>query len=27
MVDELLDSHHYGERQARHWLDRARYAD
>jgi mono/diheme cytochrome c family protein len=26
-VDRLLDSPHYGERQARHWLDLARYAD
>ena len=27
MVDALLDSPHYGERWARHWLDVARYAD
>ncbi len=27
VVDRLLDSPHYGERQARHWLDLARYAD
>jgi hypothetical protein len=27
LVDELLDSPHYGERWARHWLDLARYAD
>ena len=27
MVDSLLDSPHYGERWARHWLDVARYAD
>ncbi|WP_296461719.1 PSD1 and planctomycete cytochrome C domain-containing protein [Rubinisphaera sp.] len=27
VVDRLLDSPHYGERQARHWLDIARYAD
>jgi hypothetical protein len=26
-VDRLLDSPHYGERWARHWLDVARYAD
>ncbi|MBZ2180130.1 MAG: DUF1549 and DUF1553 domain-containing protein [Acidobacteria bacterium] len=26
-VDRLLASPHYGERQARHWLDQARYAD
>lgn len=26
-VDELLDSPHYGERWARHWLDAAGYAD
>lgn len=26
-VRRLLDSPHYGERQARHWLDLARYAD
>ena len=26
-VDELLASPHYGERQAQHWLDVARYAD
>jgi len=26
-VDRLLASPHYGERQARHWLDMARYAD
>jgi hypothetical protein len=27
LVDELLDSPHYGERFARHWLDIAHYAD
>lgn len=27
VVDRLLASPHYGERQARHWLDMARYAD
>ena len=27
LVDELLSSHHFGERWARHWLDLARYAD
>ena len=27
VVDRLLASRHYGERQARHWLDLARYAD
>ena len=27
LVDELLDSPHYGERWARHWLDVAGYAD
>ncbi|WP_026607189.1 DUF1549 and DUF1553 domain-containing protein [Methylocapsa acidiphila] len=27
LVDRLLDSPHYGERQARRWLDLARYAD
>jgi hypothetical protein len=27
VVDRLLDSPHYGERWARHWLDVARYAD
>jgi len=27
LVDRLLASPHYGERQARHWLDVARYAD
>ncbi len=27
LVDRLLKSEHYGERQARHWLDLARYAD
>ncbi len=26
-VDRLLGSPHFGERQARHWLDNARYAD
>ncbi len=26
-VDRLLDSPHYGEHQARYWLDMARYAD
>jgi len=27
LVDRLLASPHYGEMQARHWLDHARYAD
>ncbi len=27
LVDRLLDSPRYGERFARHWLDKARYAD
>ncbi|MEE2642241.1 MAG: PSD1 and planctomycete cytochrome C domain-containing protein [Planctomycetota bacterium] len=27
LVDRLLDSPRYGERQARHWMDIARYAD
>lgn len=27
VVDRLLDSPHFGERWARHWLDMARYAD
>ena len=27
MIDELLDSPHFGERSAQHWLDVARYAD
>ena len=27
LVDALLDSEHFGERWARHWLDKARYAD
>ena len=27
LVDRLLESQHYGERLARHWLDVARYAD
>lgn len=27
LVDRLLSSHHFGERQARRWLDLARYAD
>ena len=27
VVDHLLDSDHYGERWARHWLDVARYSD
>lgn len=27
LVDDLLDSPHYGERWGRHWLDVARYAD
>jgi len=27
LVERLLQSPHYGERQARHWLDLARYAD
>ena len=26
-IDELLDSPHYGERWARHWMDVTRYAD
>jgi len=26
-VDQLLDSPHFGERQAQHWLDLARYAE
>jgi mono/diheme cytochrome c family protein len=26
-IDRLLNSPHYGERQGRHWLDLARYAD
>lgn len=26
-VERLLDSRHYGEHQARYWLDQARYAD
>jgi mono/diheme cytochrome c family protein len=26
-VERLLDSSHFGEKWARHWLDRARYAD
>ena len=26
-LDKLLDSPHYGERWARHWMDVARYAD
>jgi hypothetical protein len=27
LIDRLLESHHYGERQGRFWLDVARYAD
>jgi len=27
LVDELLQSHHFGERWGRHWLDVARYAE
>ncbi|MCA9211973.1 MAG: PSD1 domain-containing protein [Planctomycetales bacterium] len=27
LVDALLESHHYGERWARHWLDVARFAE
>ncbi|HKQ40618.1 MAG TPA: DUF1549 domain-containing protein, partial [Verrucomicrobiae bacterium] len=27
LVDKLLDSPHFGEKWARHWLDLARYAD
>lgn len=27
LVDQLLDSDHFGERWGRHWLDLARYAD
>lgn len=27
LVDQLLDSPHFGERWGRHWLDKARYAD
>ena len=27
LVDRLLESHHYGERWAQHWLDVARYGD
>jgi mono/diheme cytochrome c family protein len=27
LVNRLLDSPHYGEHQARHWMDLARYAD
>lgn len=27
LIDRLLDSPHYGEKWARHWLDVARYAD
>jgi hypothetical protein len=27
LIDRLLDSPHYGEKWARHWLDLARYAD
>ena len=27
LVNDLLDSPHYGERWGRHWLDQARYAD
>ncbi len=27
LVEQLLDSPHYGEQQARHWMDLARYSD
>lgn len=27
LIDRLLDSHHYGERWGRHWLDVVRYAE
>ncbi len=27
LIDHLLDSPHYGERQARHWMDVARFAE
>lgn len=27
LVDRLLESHHFGERWGRHWLDLARYSD
>ena len=27
LVDALIESKHFGERWARHWLDKARYAD
>ena len=27
LLDRLLESEHYGEKWARHWLDQARYAD
>src|SRR5215210_852692 len=27
LVDQLLESPHYGEHQARHWMDLSRYAD
>jgi Protein of unknown function (DUF1553)/Protein of unknown function (DUF1549) len=27
LIDHLLDSRHYGERQARHWMDVARFAE
>jgi hypothetical protein len=27
LVDQLLESHHYGERWARHWMDVARFAE
>jgi hypothetical protein len=27
LIDRMLDSSHYGERYARHWLDLVRYAD
>ena len=27
VVDKLLESPHYGEKWARHWLDVARYAE
>jgi mono/diheme cytochrome c family protein len=27
LIDELLESHHYGEKWGRHWLDLVRYAE
>ncbi|MEZ6139964.1 MAG: PSD1 and planctomycete cytochrome C domain-containing protein [Zavarzinella sp.] len=27
LIDQLLDSHHYGEKWARHWLDVVRFAE